>query len=186
MTMGTIDADELLKSVVISEEAIQSRVRELAEELSHDYEGKDVIFVGVLKGAFMFLSDLLKNLTIPVSIDFIAVSSYGAATSSSGVVRIVKDLDESIQGRHVVLVEDIVDTGLTLGYLLEILASREPASLEVCTLLDKEVPRKVDVRCKYVGFSIPNEFVVGYGLDYAGKFRQLPAIYAVDLSKIPG
>ncbi len=162
--------------VLITEGEIQARVAELGRQISADYLGKEPVVVGVLKGAFIFVADLARHLTVPVSFDFMAVSSYGAATQSSGEVRIVKDLDESIEGKDVLLVEDIVDTGLTLSYLQRILLSRKPASLKTCTLLDKPDRRKVEVALDYRGFEIPNEFVVGYGLDYDQKYRNLREI----------
>jgi hypoxanthine phosphoribosyltransferase len=162
--------------VLISEERLAQRVRALADELRGLYLGRDLILVGVLKGAIMFMTDLARELRLPLEMDFMAVSSYGNATQSSGVVRINKDLDTSIEGRNVLLVEDIVDSGATLRYLLENLRSRNPASLRVCALLDKQVPRKADVEVEHIGFSIPNQFVVGYGLDYAEHYRNLPYI----------
>ena len=160
--------------VILTEEQIRSRVRELGHEISRDYAtGGSVLLVGVLRGAVLFVADLMRELSIPCEIDFMAVSSYGSATKSSGVVRIMKDLDENIEGRHVVVVEDILDTGLTLKYLLKNLASRRPASLEVVTLLSKAGKQRVPIDCKYTGFDIPDEFVVGYGLDYAERYRNL-------------
>ena len=159
--------------VLLSAEQIQQRVKEMAETLSEDYRGKRPLLIGVLKGAVIFLSDLIRNLTIPVEIDFIAVSSYGNATASSGVVRMLKDLEQSIQGKDVLIVEDIVDTGLTLNYLVENLGSRQPNSLKVVTLLDKPDRRKVEFEADYCGFKIPDRFVIGYGLDYGEDYRQL-------------
>ena len=156
-----------LSSILINEAQIQSRVRELGEVISRDYCGKHPIVIGILKGSLIFMADLIRRLTIPLSIDYVAVSSYGRSTDSSGVVKIVKDLDEPIEGRHVLVVEDIVDTGLTLRYLLDNLQSRGPSSISVCVLLDKPSRRKVDIVPDYCGFEIPDEFVVGYGLDYA-------------------
>lgn len=157
--------------VLLTEKEILRRVRQMAGQISADYAGKEPLLVGILKGAFIFLADLVRNLTIPVHLDFIAVSSYGSASESSGAVRILKDLDQSIEGVHVLLVEDIVDTGLTLNYLKENLRARGPASLKVCTLLDKPARRLVKVEPDYNGFAIPDEFVVGYGLDYNGNYR---------------
>ncbi len=165
-----------IESVMISDEQIQARVRELGAQISADYEGKTVLLVAVLRGAAIFLADLSRAMTVPVELDFMAVSSYGSSTKSSGVVRILKDLDEQIEGRHVLVVEDILDTGLTLKYLLKNLASRKPASLEVVTLLNKEGKQRVPISCKYSGFSVPDEFVVGYGLDFAERYRNLPYI----------
>ena len=160
--------------VILTEEQIRSRVRELGHEISHDYSpGGSVLLVGVLRGAVLFVAALMRELSIPCEIDFMAVSSYGSSTKSSGVVRIMKDLDENIEGRHVLVVEDILDTGLTLKYLLKNLASRRPASLEVVTLLSKAGKQRVPIDCKYTGFDIPDEFVVGYGLDYAEHYRNL-------------
>jgi len=163
-------------NVLITAEQIARRVKELAEEISRDYEGKEPLLVCVLKGGVIFLADLVRQLTIPVNMDFMAVSSYGQSTITSGQVRILKDLDTSIEGRHVILVEDIVDTGLTLSYLCDILLARDPASLKVCTLLDKAARRRVKVPLDYVGFEVPNVFVVGYGLDYQERYRELPYI----------
>ncbi|MFZ5644590.1 MAG: hypoxanthine phosphoribosyltransferase [Bacillota bacterium] len=162
-----------VQEILISEEEIARKVKELAEKISKDYQGKNILVVGIIKGAVVFLSDLIRNLTVPLNIDFMAVSSYGKASQSSGVVKILKDLDQSIEGRHVIVVEDIVDTGLTLKYMLENLKTRKPASLKICTLLDKPSRRKVDVTPDYNGFEIPDKFVVGYGLDYAEYYRNL-------------
>jgi len=171
-----------IAEILISAEAIQARVRELAAAISRDYAGKDPLLVGILRGAAFFLADLARALTIPAAIDFMAISSYGAGSTTSGVVRIIKDLEESITNRHVIIVEDIVDTGLTLGYLLSLLRRREPASLEVCALLDK-VPRRIEHhRIAYCGFQIPDKFVVGYGLDYHQRHRTLPYVAVVRLS----
>ena len=165
-----------IESVLLTEEQVQARIRELGAEISRDYDGMSILLVAVLRGAALFIADLARDITVPVELDFMAVSSYGSSTKSSGVVRILKDLDEQIEGRHVLVVEDILDTGLTLKYLLKNLASRKPASLEVVTLLSKEGKRRVPISCKYVGFSVPDEFVVGYGLDFAEKYRNLPYI----------
>jgi hypoxanthine phosphoribosyltransferase len=162
--------------IILTEDEVKAKVRELGQAISRDYEGEDVLLVAVLRGAFLFVADLMRQLSIPTEVDFMAVSSYGSSTKSSGVVRILKDLDETIEGRHVLVVEDILDTGLTLKYLLKNLASRKPASLEVVTLLSKEGKQRVPIYCKYVGFDIPDEFVVGYGLDYAEHYRSLPYI----------
>jgi len=165
-----------LVGVLLNEEQIHTRVRELGEQISRDYAGKEVLIVGILKGAFVFCADLLRALSVPVQVDFMAVSSYGASTESSGVLRILKDLDASVTGRHVLLVEDIVDTGLTLRYLREYLERQGPASLRICTLLDKPARRQTPVTVEYVGFQIPDEFIVGYGIDYAENYRSLPYI----------
>lgn len=165
-----------LDHIVLTEEEIGRRVRELGQEIAADYNGEPVLLVAVLRGAALFIADLARAIPTPVEMDFMAVSSYGSSTKSSGVVRILKDLDETLEGRHVLVVEDILDTGLTLKYLLRNLSSRDPRSLEVVTLLSKEGKQRVPISCKYVGFSIPDEFVVGYGLDFAEQYRNLPYI----------
>jgi hypoxanthine phosphoribosyltransferase len=165
-----------LEKVLLDEEQIHARLAELATEIEADYAGRDVLLVGVLKGALMVMADLTRNLPWTVEQDWMAISSYGSGTKSSGVVRILKDLDRDITGRHVLIIEDIVDSGLTLSWLMANLNSRGPASVEVCTLLRKPGAAKVDVDLKYVGFEIPNEFVVGYGLDYAEKYRNLRVV----------
>jgi hypoxanthine phosphoribosyltransferase len=162
--------------ILVQQDELAHRVRQLGEEISRDYRGRDLFLVGVLKGAVFFLSDLMRYLEVPCEVDFMAVSSYGSSTDSSGIVRILKDLDAPIQGREVLIVEDIVDSGLTLSYLLRTLKAREPASLEVCALLTKPERRKVDLPIRYVGFEIPNRFVIGYGLDHAERFRNLPYV----------
>ena len=162
--------------MLIGEQELQTRIRELGEEVSADYAGRDLLMIGVLKGAVFFLADLMRHVTVPCEIDFMAISSYGASTDSSGVVRILKDLDINIEGRNVLIVEDIIDSGLTLSYLMRNLESREPASLEVCCLLTKPGRREVDVPVRYVGFEIPNKFVIGYGLDFAVRYRNLPYV----------
>jgi hypoxanthine phosphoribosyltransferase len=164
----------------VEQEDLNARVKELGEEISRDYEGRELILVGVLKGAIFFLSDLMRHLTVPCEVDFMAVSSYGSSTDSSGVVRILKDLDAVIAGRDVLIVEDIVDSGLTLSYLYRILCAREPASVRVCALLTKPARRTVDLPIDYVGFEIPNEFVIGYGLDYAERYRNLPYVATLE------
>ncbi|MBO8126278.1 MAG: hypoxanthine phosphoribosyltransferase [Firmicutes bacterium] len=165
-----------MAEVLFEEEQIQARVRELGAEITRDYEGKDLLVVGILKGAIVFLADLLRSIDLKVKLDFMAVSSYGDAMESSGVVRILKDLEQSLEGKNVLIVEDIVDSGLTLNYLVQNLKSRRPASLKVCTFLDKPERRQVEVQVDYKGFSIPDKFVVGYGLDYAERYRNLPYI----------
>jgi hypoxanthine phosphoribosyltransferase len=165
-----------LESVLITKEEIDAKLVELAAKIDAAYEGKDLLLVGVLKGAVMVMADLARALSSPLTMDWMAVSSYGAGTQSSGVVRILKDLDTDIQGRHVLIVEDIIDSGLTLSWLLSNLGSREPASLSVCTLLRKPDAAKVDIDVEWVGFDIPNDFVVGYGLDYAERYRNLPFV----------
>jgi hypoxanthine phosphoribosyltransferase len=162
--------------IILSEEQIRERTRELGQAISADYGDDSVLLVAVLRGAALFVADLAREITSPVEIDFMAVSSYGSSTKSSGVVRILKDLDETIEDRNVLVVEDILDTGLTLKYLLRNLASRKPRSLEVVTLLSKEGKQRVPIDCRYVGFDIPDEFVIGYGLDYAERYRNLPYI----------
>ncbi|HXG23777.1 MAG TPA: hypoxanthine phosphoribosyltransferase [Chthonomonadales bacterium] len=162
--------------VLISADAIQQRVAELGARISADYAGRELCIIGVLTGAAIFLSDLIRQITIPLEIDFVATSSYGAATRSSGEVRLLKDLSHPVQGKHVLLVEDIVDTGLTLRYLFETLHARQPISIAGCTLLDKPSRRLVEVPVKYCGFQIEDKFVVGYGLDCAGRYRNLPYI----------
>jgi hypoxanthine phosphoribosyltransferase len=169
-----------LGEVLVSAEALQRRVAELGEQISRDYAGRALLLVGVLKGAVFFLSDLMRYIEVPVEVDFMAVASYGSATDSSGVVRILKDLDVVIEDRDVLIVEDIVDSGLTLQYLLRNLGSRNPRSLEVCALLTKPERRKVDLPTRYVGFEIPDTFVVGYGLDYAERHRNLPFVAALE------
>lgn len=159
--------------VLISTEELDKRIRELAHEISKDYANRELLMVGVLKGSFVFMADLIRHLDCDVEVDFMGTVSYGASTESSGEVRITKDLEQSVAGRHVLLVEDIVDTGLTLRYLLDTLRNRQPASLRVCTLLDKPARRRVRANLDYYGFIIPNAFVVGYGLDYAQKYRGL-------------
>jgi len=162
--------------VLIDETALRQRIEQLGEEISADYAGREVLLVGVLKGAVFFMADLMRQLSLPCEIDFMAISSYGEGTDSSGVVRILKDLDSNITDRHVLILEDIIDTGLTLSYLMRNLGAREPASLEVCALLVKHGRRETDVPVKYVGFEIPNQFVVGYGLDLAERYRNLPHV----------
>jgi hypoxanthine phosphoribosyltransferase len=166
--------------ILVQRDELQHRVRELAKEVSRDYAHRDLLLVGVLKGAVFFLSDLMRHLELDCEVDFMAVSSYGSSTDSSGVVRILKDLDVSIEGRHVLIVEDIVDSGLTLSYLLRTLRARNPASLEVCALLTKPERRKVDLPIRYVGFEIPNRFAIGYGLDHAERFRNLPFVAVLE------
>jgi hypoxanthine phosphoribosyltransferase len=165
-----------IQEIILSEEQVQERIREIGAQISRDYEGRSVLLVAVLRGAALFIADLSRAITVPVELDFMAVSSYGSSTKSSGVVRILKDLDEQIEGRDVIVVEDILDTGLTLKYLLKNLASRKPASLEVVTLLSKEGKQRVPISCRYIGFAIADEFVVGYGLDFAERYRNLPYI----------
>ncbi|HOI81135.1 MAG: hypoxanthine phosphoribosyltransferase [Thermovirgaceae bacterium] len=170
-----------LGEVLIRRKSIQERVRELAFDIGSAYGDRDLVLIGVLKGAVVFLSDLIRELPVSMTteLDFLAVTSYGTSTESSGVVRIIKDLDININGRNVIIVEDIVDTGLTLSYLVSILREREPEMLEVCSLLDKPSRRKTEIDIAFKGFEIPDEFVVGYGLDYSGRWRNLPEIYTL-------
>jgi hypoxanthine phosphoribosyltransferase len=171
--------------VLIESDALQARIAELGAEISQEYEGRDLLLVGVLKGAVFFMADLMRELSVPCEIDFMAISSYGAATDSSGVVRILKDLDANIAGRHVLVVEDIIDSGLTLSYLMRSLKARTPASLEICALLTKPERREIEVRVKFVGFEIPNKFVIGYGLDFAERYRNLPYVAVLHPDLIP-
>jgi hypoxanthine phosphoribosyltransferase len=171
--------EDAIGEVLVGPEDLARRVRELAAEVSRDYAGKDLVLIGVLKGAVFFLADLMRALEISCEVDFMAVASYGSATKSSGVVRILKDLDAVIEGRDVLIVEDIVDSGLTLQYLLRNLAGRNPRSLEVCALLIKPERRKVDLVTRYVGFEIPDRFAIGYGLDHAERYRNLPYVAAL-------
>jgi hypoxanthine phosphoribosyltransferase len=166
--------------VLIPEDRLRKRVAELAGEVSRDYADRDLLVIGVLKGAVFFIADLVRQLDIPCELDFMAVASYGSSTNSSGVVRILKDLDVPIAGRHVLLVEDVIDSGLTLSYLLKNLASREPASLEICALLTKPGHRRLSIPTRYVGFELPDVFVIGYGLDHAERFRTLPFIAVLE------
>jgi hypoxanthine phosphoribosyltransferase len=165
-----------IQEVLLTTEEIKQRINVLGEQITADYAGKEILMIGVLRGAVIFMSDLARAIKLPVAIDFMAVSSYGSSTSSSGVVRILKDLDEDLKDKHVLIVEDIIDSGLTLKYLVENLKSRKPASVKICTLLNKPERRKVEVTVDYNGFTIPDHFVVGYGLDYAEKYRNLPFI----------
>jgi hypoxanthine phosphoribosyltransferase len=165
-----------VKEVLIPSSEIQDKVRELGERITDDYRGEKPLLIGVLRGAVVVMGDLMRNIDLQCEIDFMDISSYGSGTSSSGVVRILKDLEEDITDRHVLIVEDIIDTGLTLSYLLRSLLARKPASLEICALLSKPSRRRVDLEVKYLGFEVPDEFVVGYGLDYAGAYRNLPDI----------
>jgi hypoxanthine phosphoribosyltransferase len=173
--------DPAIGRILVQQDDLAHRVREIGEQISRDYSGKDLFLVGVLKGAIFFLSDLMRHLDLNCEVDFMAVASYGSETDSSGVVRILKDLDASIKGRDVLIVEDIVDSGLTLQYLLRTLRARDPASLEVCALLTKPERRKVELPIRYTGFEIPNEFAIGYGLDHSERYRNLP--YVAVLSK---
>ena len=171
--------DPAIGEILVQADDLQHRVRELGGEISRDYESRNLVLVGVLKGAVFFLSDLMRHIEIPCEVDFMAVASYGSATDSSGVVRILKDLDAAIEGRDVLIVEDIVDSGLTLQYLLRSLGARNPATLEVCALLTKPERRKVELPTRYVGFEIPNRFAIGYGLDHRERFRNLSYVAAL-------
>jgi hypoxanthine phosphoribosyltransferase len=178
--VSATELERAVSEVLIDEERLRSRVAELGDEVSADYVGRDLLLIGVLKGAVFFMADLMRHLTVTCEIDFMAISSYGAATDSSGVVRILKDLDINIAGRDVLVVEDIIDSGLTLSYLMRNLEAREPASLEICALLTKPERREIDVPVRYVGFEIPNRFVVGYGLDFGERYRNLPYVGVLD------
>ncbi len=170
----------LVGEILVQPDDLSRRVRELGLQITADYEGRDLLLVGVLKGAVFFLSDLMRHIAVPCEVDFMAVASYGSATDSSGVVRILKDLDAAIENRNVLIVEDIVDSGLTLQYLLRNLGARNPASIEVCALLTKPDRRRVQLEPRYVGFEIPNRFVVGYGLDYLEQYRNLPYVAVLE------
>jgi hypoxanthine phosphoribosyltransferase len=183
--MSITELEQAVTETLIDRDRLQRRVAELGEEVSADYAGRDLLLVGVLKGAVFFMADLMRHLTIPCEIDFMAISSYGVSTDSSGVVRILKDLDINIEGRDVLVVEDIIDSGLTLSYLMRNLEAREPASLEICALLTKPERREIDVPVRYVGFEIPNRFVIGYGLDFAERYRNLPYVGVLDPNLIP-
>jgi hypoxanthine phosphoribosyltransferase len=179
------DLDSGVGEVLISEEQLRNRVAELGREIAAEYEGRDLLLIGVLKGAVFFMADLMRELPLLCEVDFMAISSYGSATDSSGVVRILKDLDINIEERHVLIVEDIIDSGLTLSYLIRNLRSRAPASLEVCALFVKDSAQKVRKAVRFVGFDIPNRFVVGYGLDFAERYRNLPYVAVLDDSLLP-
>jgi hypoxanthine phosphoribosyltransferase len=171
--------------ILVQRDELEHRIRERAEEISRDYRGRSLLLVGVLKGAVFFLSDLMRHLDVNCEVDFMAVSSYGASTDSSGVVRILKDLDAPIEGRDVLIVEDIVDSGLTLSYLFRMLRARGPASLEVCALLTKPDRREIEMPIRYVGFEIPNRFAIGYGLDFAERYRNLPYVAVLEGEPAP-
>ncbi len=165
-----------IKEVLLSEEEIQEKLAEMGKQITEDYQGKELLIIGVLKGAFVFMADLIRHIDVPLEVDFMAVSSYGDSTKSSGVVRILKDLDRPIENKNILIVEDIIDTGLTLSYLVSNLESRGAESVTICTLLDKPQRRKINMDIKYKGFDIPDEFVIGYGIDYAEKYRNLKEI----------
>ena len=183
--MSQTELERAVGEVLIDEETLAARVAELGVEISADYEGRDLLLIGVLKGAVFFMADLMRHLTVPCEVDFMAISSYGDSTDSSGIVRILKDLDINIEGRDVLVVEDIIDSGLTLSYLMRNLESREPASLEVCALMTKPARREIDVPVRYIGFEIPNRFVVGYGLDFGERYRNLPYVAVLSEDLIP-
>ena len=168
-----------IEEILVSREQIKEMVEKLGKQISEDYEGSELVLVGVLKGGFVFLADLMREITIPVDMDLIAVSSYGASTRSSGVVRIIKDMDLNVEGKHVLIVEDLVDTGLTLRHLKDLFNTRGPKSVKICTAFDKPSRRKIDIAIEYEGIVVPDKFIVGYGLDYAGKYRNLPDICAL-------
>jgi hypoxanthine phosphoribosyltransferase len=183
--VSAAELERAVTEVLVDEVTLRNRVAELGEEISRDYQGRDLLLIGVLKGAVFFMADLMRHLTVPCEIDFMAISSYGASTDSSGVVRILKDLDINIEGREVLVVEDIIDSGLTLSYLIRNLEAREPASLEVCALMTKPERRQIDVPVRYIGFEIPNRFVIGYGLDFAERYRNLPYVGVLDPDLLP-
>jgi hypoxanthine phosphoribosyltransferase len=179
------ELERAVGAVLIDAGSLRARIEELGDEISAHYEGRDLLLIGVLKGAVFFMADLMRHLTVPCEVDFMAISSYGAQTDSSGVVRILKDLDINIEGRHVLVVEDIIDSGLTLSYLMRNLESREPASLEICALLTKPARREIDVPVRWTGFEIPNRFVIGYGLDFAERYRNLPYVGVLSEELVP-
>jgi hypoxanthine phosphoribosyltransferase len=183
--VSATELERAVTEILVDEVSLKNRVAELGEEISRDYQGRDLLLIGVLKGAVFFMADLMRHLTVPCEIDFMAISSYGASTDSSGVVRILKDLDINIEGREVLVVEDIIDSGLTLSYLMRNLEAREPASLQVCALMTKPERRQIDVPVRYIGFEIPNRFVIGYGLDFAERYRNLPYVGVLDPDLVP-
>jgi len=179
------ELERAVGEILIDEETLGARIAQLGAEVSADYQGRDLLLIGVLKGAVFFMADLMRHLTVQCEVDFMAISSYGDSTDSSGIVRILKDLDINIEGRDVLVVEDIIDSGLTLSYLMRNLESREPASLEVCALMTKPARREIDVPVRYIGFEIPNRFVVGYGLDFGERYRNLPYVGVLNEELIP-
>jgi hypoxanthine phosphoribosyltransferase len=183
--VSATELERAVTEILVDEETLRNRVAELGDEISRDYAGRDLLLIGVLKGAVFFMADLMRQLTVPCEIDFMAISSYGASTDSSGVVRILKDLDINIEGREVLVVEDIIDSGLTLSYLMRNLEARQPASLEVCALMTKPERREIEVPVRYIGFEIPNRFVIGYGLDFAERYRNLPYVGVLDPELVP-
>ena len=180
------ELERAVSEILIDEGTLNARIAELGEEISSYYEGRELLLIGVLKGAVFFMADLMRHLDVPCEVDFMAISSYGDSTDSSGVVRILKDLDINIDGRYVLVVEDIIDSGLTLSYLIRTLEAREPASLEVCALMTKPERREIDVPVRYVGFEIPNRFVIGYGLDFGERYRNLPYVGVLDPNLVEG
>ncbi|NLL80898.1 MAG: hypoxanthine phosphoribosyltransferase [Tissierellia bacterium] len=168
--------EDIIKDILIKEDEIQKRIKELGKEITNDYKGKDLVVIGILKGAVIFMAELVKSIELPITLDFMSVSSYGKSSISTGEVRIIKDLDFSVEGKDLLIVEDIIDTGLTLNYLTELLEKRGANSVKICTLLDKPDRRTVGVKVDYLGFEVPDEFIVGYGLDYAEHYRNLPFI----------
>jgi hypoxanthine phosphoribosyltransferase len=182
---ASVRLNEGVGEILIGGKELQARIAELGIEISRDYAGRDLLLVGVLKGAVFFMADLMRELTVPCEIDFMAISSYGAGTDSSGVVRILKDLDINISGRDVLVVEDIIDSGLTLSYLMRSLKARKPATVEICALLTKPERREVEVPVAYVGFEIPNRFVIGYGLDFDERYRNLPYVAVLHPDLVP-
>ena len=183
--MSQTELERAVGEVLIDEDTLRTRVAELGAEVSGDYEGRDLLLIGVLKGAVFFMADLMRHITVPCEVDFMAISSYGDSTDTSGIVRILKDLDINIEGRDVLVVEDIIDSGLTLSYLMRNLESREPATLEVCALLTKPDRREIEVPVRYVGFEIPNRFVIGYGLDFGERYRNLPYVAVLSDDALP-
>ena len=183
--MSQTELERAVGEILIDEETLGARIAQLGAEVSADYQGRDLLLIGVLKGAVFFMADLMRHLTVPCEVDFMAISSYGDSTDSSGIVRILKDLDINIEGRDVLVVEDIIDSGLTLSYLMRNLESREPASLEVCALMTQPARREIDVPVRYIGFEIPNRFVVGYGLDFGERYRNLPYVGVLNEELIP-
>jgi hypoxanthine phosphoribosyltransferase len=182
MAMQVNLQEQATLALLLSREAISVRINELAAQISRDYAGKDLLLVGVLKGAFVFLADLMRALEMPVQVEFVRLASYGARTTSAGQVHVLLDLEAAITGRHVLIVEDILDTGLTLGFLVERLRARQPASLKLCVLLSKSIRRVYDITPDYTGFDVPDGFVVGYGIDYGERYRHLPAIYTLSIA----
>ena len=183
--MSQTELERAVGEILIDEETLGARIAQLGAEVSADYQGRDLLLIGVLKGAVFFMADLMRHLTVPCEVDFMAISSYGDSTDSSGIVRILKDLDINIEGRDVLVVEDIIDSGLTLSYLMRNLESREPASLEVCALMTKPARREIDVPVRYIGFEIADRFVVGYGLDLAERYRNLPYVAVLSDELMP-